>query len=339
MTEPFLSDGLAAVTAISTDLELQWGAIPLSIRTGGADRVLRSVTTSLATSLGYRRPMRQGSVATREGPEDGGWLLQAANGSRLRTWSIASDTDLDAMGRSSSAYRSSPTRVAQRVLRACGESAGLVTNGEVLRLLLCDPAHADSHLSIGIDRGGGLPDAAGFVPDAARHWPERADCHACRACWKPRRLHQARVTTELAASGQGSHRRLHQCTAETARPRSGGAVAGRPGAGLPAAVHPEAGKPCRTRRRLQLCLHPSVAGRAVAKPGAGRPGATASGSWARHRTDARRPDCGRCSRIFRDGLSCSELRIAPLGGALFGSDTTPLLDRLDWGDALGCDPA
>ena len=35
---------------------------------------------------------------------------------------------------------------------------------------------------------------------------------------------------------------------------------------------------------------------------------------------------------FRDGLRCSELHIAPLGGALFGSGTTPLLDRLDWGD-------
>ena len=45
-----------------------------------------------------------------------------------------------------------------------------------------------------------------------------------------------------------------------------------------------------------------------------------------------KPDCGRCSRIFRDGLSCSELRIAPLGGALFGADTTPLLDRLEWGE-------
>src|SRR3954454_209138 len=36
--------------------------------------------------------------------------------------------------------------------------------------------------------------------------------------------------------------------------------------------------------------------------------------------------------IFRDGLRCSELTIAPLGGALFGADTTPTLDRLDWGD-------
>ena len=37
-------------------------------------------------------------------------------------------------------------------------------------------------------------------------------------------------------------------------------------------------------------------------------------------------------RVFRDGLSTSELSIAPLGGALFGDGTTPLLDSLAWGE-------
>ena len=37
-------------------------------------------------------------------------------------------------------------------------------------------------------------------------------------------------------------------------------------------------------------------------------------------------------RAFRDGLTCSELAIAPLGGALFGRKSTPLLDRLSWGE-------
>jgi hypothetical protein len=35
-------------------------------------------------------------------------------------------------------------------------------------------------------------------------------------------------------------------------------------------------------------------------------------------------------RLFRDGLSCSELAIAPLGGALFGPASTPLLDSMHW---------
>ena len=37
-------------------------------------------------------------------------------------------------------------------------------------------------------------------------------------------------------------------------------------------------------------------------------------------------------RAFRDGLSCSELSVTPLGGALFGAQATPLLDRLTWGE-------
>ena len=37
-------------------------------------------------------------------------------------------------------------------------------------------------------------------------------------------------------------------------------------------------------------------------------------------------------RMFRDGLSCSELSVTPLGGALFGEQATPLLDRLAWGE-------
>ena len=37
-------------------------------------------------------------------------------------------------------------------------------------------------------------------------------------------------------------------------------------------------------------------------------------------------------RVFRDGLACNELSVAALGGALFGSETTPLLDRLAWGE-------
>ncbi len=36
--------------------------------------------------------------------------------------------------------------------------------------------------------------------------------------------------------------------------------------------------------------------------------------------------------VFRDGLSCSELSVAPLGGALFGAQATPVLDRLAWGE-------
>jgi hypothetical protein len=37
-------------------------------------------------------------------------------------------------------------------------------------------------------------------------------------------------------------------------------------------------------------------------------------------------------RMFVEGAQCTELRVAPLGGALFGAETTPLLSSLRWGD-------
>ena len=37
-------------------------------------------------------------------------------------------------------------------------------------------------------------------------------------------------------------------------------------------------------------------------------------------------------QVFRHGLSCSELAVAPLGGALFSPDSTPTLDALQWSD-------
>ena len=92
------------------------------------------------------------------------------------------------------AFRSSPTRIAQRVLLASGERAGLLTNGEIVRLLLCDPSRSDSHLSVGINgwRQEKLP------PDSFRilkalagaEWPDPA-------IWRSR--------GRKAASGPGHH--------------------------------------------------------------------------------------------------------------------------------------
>jgi len=112
MTAPFLHDGLARVLDLPSGIEPGWNALRGSLRGGDAQRVHQYVTTKLAVALGYDRPQRQDPVTTREGAEDGGWIMQAANGARLRAWSIASDTDLDAADRIPSAHRSSPTRIA-----------------------------------------------------------------------------------------------------------------------------------------------------------------------------------------------------------------------------------
>ena len=121
----------------------------------------------MSEHLGFEIPARQADVATREGTEDGGWLMQASCGARLRAWSFATNTDLDAPHRSGRAYRFSPMRSAQRVLLASGEGLGLLTDGEELRLLFCDPSRPDSHIAISLAGTGGWR-ARSLAPDSYR---------------------------------------------------------------------------------------------------------------------------------------------------------------------------
>ncbi len=134
---------------------------------GGDRRVANHVLEPLTERLGYHHLERQPEVITREGPEDGGWLLADGDGRALRAWAVALGTDLDAPSRRGRAYRFSPSRIAQRVLLAKGERAALLTDGEELRLLICDPARPDSHIAFRLDRSGGWR-AARDVPDSYR---------------------------------------------------------------------------------------------------------------------------------------------------------------------------
>ena len=97
------------------------------------------VVNPLAAALGYDEIRREDTVATREGPEDGGYSLHTSAGSVLRVWPLGSDTDLDTPLKRGTATRVSPLRRAGRVLRACGEYAGLVTNGEVAEIAAVRP--------------------------------------------------------------------------------------------------------------------------------------------------------------------------------------------------------
>jgi hypothetical protein len=330
LTATFLRDGLAGVVTVPDRIDSRWDALRGALRTGGADRVHRSVTTTVAVALGYGRPSRQEAVLTREGPEDGGWLLKARDGTRLRAWSVPSEIDLDAAGRSSRAYRASPTRIAQRVLRASGEPAGIITNGEVLRLLLCDPAHADSHVSVGIDQWRQLL----LPPDSFRMLIALVGADGLRglpAVLEAARLHQARVTTELRRQ---------------ARDAIVGFINALPDhTGLDPAVLWHEGLVLVYRLLFILKLEsPAEAGCgfSFASTRLWRDSLSpnkALGALVRRHLDHGH-DTGRMLEtglrslfaIFRDGLVCSELRIAPLGGALFGADATPLLDSLNWGE-------
>ncbi|HEY4174656.1 MAG TPA: hypothetical protein VGM42_16620 [Rhodopila sp.] len=330
MTAPFLHDGLVRVLDLSGELGPAWDTLRASLRGGGAQRVHRHVTISLAGALGYDRVLRQEPVITREGPEDGGWLMQSRNGPSLRVWSIAGDTDLDMADRSPRAHRTSPTRVAQRVLLSHGERAGLLTNGEIVRILLCDPSRADSHLSIPVSDWRRRP----LPPDSFRVLVTLVGTRGLArlsGVLEAARLHQAKVTTELRRQ------------AKEAITGFINAMPDRTGHDPKALWHEGLVLVYRLLFILKL-ESPTEPGGGFSFASAGLWRAALSPNSALGPLVRRHLDHGHDTghmleaglrslfTIFRDGLSCSELRIAPLGGALFGADTTPLLDRLEWGE-------
>jgi hypothetical protein len=330
MTGSFLRDGLAHVANVATGVEAEWDGLRASLRIGGAQRVHQHVTTKLASTFGYGRPLRQHSVSTREGQEDGGWLLQANNGERLRAWSISSDVDLDGPDRSVRASRSSPTRIAQRVLLASGERAGLLTNGEIVRLLLCDPSRSDSHLSVDINgwRQEKLP------PDSFRMLKALAGAEGLTrlsGVLEAARLHQVRVTTNLRR--QAREAIVGFINALPDRTEMDPATLWHEGLilvyrllfilKLESPAEAGTGFSFSSTRLWREFLSPN----------------RALGPLVRRHLDHGH-DTGQMLEsglrqlfgIFRDGLHCSELHIVPLGGALFSASATGLLDRMGWGD-------
>ncbi|MFY0576333.1 hypothetical protein ACN28S_19985 [Cystobacter fuscus] len=82
-------------------LQAGWDSLRNKLRAlgeqGGPIRVAHHVLEPLRERLGYAEMVRESTVATREGEEDGGFLLRTENGkAHLRAWSVAVGTDLDA---------------------------------------------------------------------------------------------------------------------------------------------------------------------------------------------------------------------------------------------------
>ena len=330
MTEPFLRDGLGLVLEMQGDIAAAWDAVRRSVRSGGAHRIHQHLTTTLASAFGYGAPLLQPAVTTREGKEDGGWLLRATGGHSLRTWSYPSNVDLDANEGSPRSCRFSPTRAAQRVLLAQSERAGLLTNGDTIRLLLCDPSRSDSHLSVDTAtwRQASLP------PDSFRILKALADTKGLPRLpevLEAARLHQVRVTAKLRGQARDAIVGFFNALPDLS--------------GLDPAVLWQEGLILVYRLLFVLKLE------SAAEPAAGFSFASSRlwrESLSPHRALAplvRRHldqghDTGRMLEsglrglftMFRDGLTCSELHIVPLGGALFGADSAPLLDRIPWGD-------
>ena len=271
--------------------ERGWSTVRAQIRAlGGAGGPLRAhnhIIAPLALPLGFGPPLRQEEVSTREGLEDGGWLMQTPDGTRLRAWSVGAGTDLDAPHRSGRAYRFSPTRSAHRVLRAGNENAGLLTDGEELRLLLCDPSRPDSHVAIPLTGSAGWRDSS-LAPDSVPladcprrpTRPRRVTPLARRGAVEPGAGHQGSPRAgeggggELPASGPRSSGQQGRtsCAATPRQPRCH-AVAGMACPDLSPAVHPQTGKLEHARRCIQLCCHGLMAEHAFSQSSTGSIGA------------------------------------------------------------------
>lgn len=324
----FLQGGLALTPR--ADVEAVWDRFRIGLRGGGQQRVHTSVTARLAAVLGYGHPVQQQPVSTREGKEDGGWLLRAGNGSAMRTWTFGEDVDPDLPVESGRGRRETPTRIAQRVMMSAGERIGLIVNGQIIRVLLCDDARTDSHVTVDIAAWPQLP----LPPDSFRLLMRLASADGVpdlSGLLEAARLHQAKVTRNLRAQAKEAIVRFIN-----ALPSRGP---------IPAATLWHQALVLVYRLLFVLKLE------STAEPGAGFSFATAtlwSGTFSPTRALAPlirwHLDHGHQTgsmletglrllfQVFREGFTCSELRIAPLGGTLFDTAAMAELDRIPWGD-------
>jgi hypothetical protein len=329
--------------------EQGWDAVRRQLRalggTGGPLRVNNHIVAPLAPCLGYGAPQRQEAVATREGLEEGGWLMHAPDGARLRAWSVRIDSDLDSPHRSGRAYRFSPTRSASRVLLCAGERAGLLTDGTELRLLLCDPARPASHFAIPLTGTAGWQEQS-LAPDSYRVLLAMAGPPGIAALpdiLDAARLSQARVTKDLRIQARAAVEGFLQ------------AVLDDPANAERLRRHIDRARLARSlwQEGLVLVYRLLFILKLESAADPARAFSFASTALWRHALSPNQAlgklvrrhldqghDTGRMLadglrtvfRVFRDGLSCSELAIMPLGGALFSADSTPLLDVLHWSD-------
>ena len=338
------TDGLAGQT-----LRDQWDVFRRKLRdvspNSGPLAIANRILEPLAERLGYRPKLAQSDdITTREGEEPGGLLMAADGGAALRCWTTDYDADLDAPTKRGYAYRFSPVRVAQRVLLTKGERVGLVTNGVELRLLLCDPARPDSQIEIKLNewrKSRDMPD--GYLLFLALAGP--TGIAAIPDIVEQARLQQSRVTKELRVQARLAVEEFVQC------------VLNHPENSAPLATFADKSALAKTLWHEGLvlvyrllfvlkCESTSDTSRAFGFAGGDLWRKTYSPSTALARMVRRVLDQGAQSgryledglrvlfRVFADGLNHPGLNVRPLGGALFGAASTPLLSdlRLRWGE-------
>lgn len=334
-------DGLAGQT-----LRDQWDILRRKLRdvspNSGPVAIANRLLDPLVSRLGYAKLTPADSVLTREGDEAGGTLMTGEAGAILRCWAIDYDADLDAPTQRGHAYRFSPVRIAQRVLLAAGERVGLITNGVELRLLLCDPARPDSHIEIDLNvwrRSRDLPDGYQLLlalacPKGVAALPEIVE---------DARLKQNKVTKELRVQARRAVEEFVQSVLD--HPDNTEALAGH--ADKPALAKALWHEGLIVVYRLLFvlkCESTSDPSRVFRFASSTLWRNTYSPSTALARTVRRVLDEGTPSgryledglrvlfRLLAEGLDHPGLTVRPLGGALFGPASTPLLSSLRWGE-------
>jgi len=331
-------------------LQLSWDVYRRKLREldirGGPLRVRHCVLDPLVERLGFARSDSAPEVETREGREDGGYVLTSADGStRLRTWTTEFDEDLDAPARRGAAYRFSHLRIAQRVLLAAGERIGLLTNGVQLRVLISDPARPDSEVVIRIQSAWkpyrDAPDSYRFLlalcqPKGVVAVPDLVE---------KARLQQARVTKDLRLQAR---RAVEHFVQEVLDHPANSAVLSQyeDREKLAKSLWHEGlvlvyrllfilklestDDPARSFSFASSSLWRNTFSPGVALAVHVRDVLDRGEETGRFLEDALR----RLFEMFSKGLECSELHIKPLGGALFGPEAAPLLDNpaLTWGE-------
>lgn len=330
----------------------EWRVLQRKIRdisaNSGPLAISNKVLEPLTPRLGYATLDDAQEVQTREGLESGGALMKAAaTGSdaaspHIRCWTTDFDADLDAPTKRGHAYRYSPTRIAQRVLLASGERLGLLTNGTQLRLLICDPARPDSFLEFDLTAWAGcreLPDSyllllALASPAGAKALPEIVE---------EARLKQNKVTKELRHQARLAVEEFVQSIIDNDANRERLAAAADKPALAKQLWHEglvvvyrllfilkceTTSDPSRVFRFASSTLWRNTYSPSTALAKVVRMVLDEGAQSGRFLEDGLRI----LFSMFEKGVDHPGLTVRPLGGALFGAQSAPLLAELKWGE-------
>ncbi|MCD4652998.1 N-6 DNA methylase, partial [bacterium] len=330
------------------NIQVSWDSYRRKLRNlvsqGGSIRIRNHVFEPLVERLGFKSLEKAVDVSTREGLESGGYMLTSLDGgSGLRVWTTEIDDDLDAPARRGRAYRFSPVRIAQRVLLASQEKIGLISNGSELRILICDPARPDSQIEIPIDP---YWKKIRKVPDSFRLLLALAcpsGIESISDLVEKARLKQTTVTKELRIQARQAVIRFIQNIIdhpenqeklqkyddkhELARElwREGLIIIYRILfiLKLESSDDPARAFSFASTSLWRNTFSPSIALAPYARIILDR------GEETRNLLE---DGIRSMFRMFSEGLECTELNVKPLGGALFGEKSTPILSELQWGE-------